>query len=120
MDKLKKNNARFCAKYVKYIGEGFTKRRFRGEVLKINGEEFAFGIHHSNDFEVGDMVYLAKRIPTVKGKPQKWEVHQITLPEEYWHYEYWEKKTPKEKRIHAPKPRPVTWFGNNRFIVTKL
>ncbi len=120
MDKLKKNDARFCAKYIKFVGVGFIKRNLRGENLKINGEEFAFGCHNSRDLEVGDMVYLAKRIPTFKSQPERWEVHLITLAEDYWHYEYWEKKTPKEKRIYARKPYPVTWFGNNRFIVKKV
>lgn len=120
MDKLKKNHARFCAKYVRFVGVGFTKRRFRGENLTIGSEEFCFNYPSLNDVNVGDVVYLAKRVPTVRGQPQKWEVHQITVPESYWWYEHCEDRTPKEKRVNPYKPYAVTWFGSNRFIVQKL
>jgi hypothetical protein len=119
MDKLEKNHARFCAKYVKFVGVAFNNRKTR-EILTINGEAFAFKYPSSNDFKVGDVVYLAKRIPTVKGQPQKWEVHQIVLPELYWWYEYNERRTPKEKRVKPYEPMANYWFGRNRFIVTKL
>ena len=120
MDKLKKNHARFCAKYVGFVGVGFTNRKNFAETLKINGEEFAFKYPSLDDFKVGDVVYLAKRVPTVRGQPQKWEVHQVTVPESYWWYEHCEDRTPKEKRVKPYVPYANAWFGNNQFIVRKL
>jgi hypothetical protein len=123
MDKLVKNHARFCAKYVKYVGVGYTKRKTQFQGLVVNGEKFEFIQYTAKDLEIGDVVYIAKRVPTHKSQDYQWEIHQIKLAEAYWHYDFYERhhgKTAKERRITPYKPYVQTWFGSNTLLIAKL
>lgn len=119
MEKLKRNHARFCAKYVKFFGVGYSQRNMGCQSLIVNGKKFGCRLKHG-DFKVGDVVYIAKRIPTLRSQESKWEIHQIELPEAYWWYENYEAYSPKEKRTNPYNPHPETWFGPQSYIVEKL
>lgn len=120
MEKLDKTNARFCAKYVKFVGVAYTKRGNCGIGMVVDGIKFGFDYSSSRDFQVGEKVYIAKRIPTQRHEDQKWEIHQIELPEVYWNYEYFMTRPNKQQRAFPYTPMAQTWFGSNTRIVKKI
>jgi hypothetical protein len=70
----------------------------------------------SRSYEPGDVVYLMRRIPTFHGYDQQWAVHELVLPEEYWTYCAWARRTPKEQRMHPYVARAQTYFRGAVFI----
>ena len=102
---LSKNDPRFCAKFIKCIGVfqelPFNKFQFENTLYSISNKP-------SRDYEIGDHILLGKKIPQPNSG---WIVYEIAIPEHYWTYEYFEKLSPKEKRIKQYNPRPKTWFN---------
>ena len=92
MEKLTENDPRFCAKYVKNIGIAKEKKLGFYHVFEINGKLYVRA--HNLDVNVGDKVWIAKKIKTPN---KEWNVHEIVIPEDYWHYEFHAIELPRPK-----------------------
>lgn len=115
---VSKNDPRFCAQYLGYLGEAVVPRSVGLAQAQLKVGALALAFVGGRDFSVRDEVYLAKRVPTPRGEPQRWRVHCIRLAQAYWHYEQLEHLTPKEQRKTTPYPQ--TWFGTDSRIVTPV
>ena len=100
---VSQNDPRFCAQYITYMGEavvppsvGFAQAR-----LQVGAVTLAFVVGR-RDYAVRDEVYLAKRVPTPRGAPQRWRVHCIRLAQAYWHFEQLQHLSVKEQRKTTP------------------
>ena len=116
---LPRTHPRFCAQYVGFVGYAEQPRTRQYGNLKIEGQPlpFSFRLGNSSDLNPGDVVYLVKLIATHRSQPYRWAVHKIRLAEDYWTYQYWARKTPKERRVWPFKARAQTWFGNGNYLV---
>ncbi len=124
---LPRNHPRFCAKYRRYVGEfTFIERwpQTLPTVIDCGGMKFAaVGPAHGQhevSFEVGQRVYLARRIPTMRSQPRRWQLHEIELPEQYLNYVFWARRTLKERRQLPYEARPQTWFGLHVRLFARL
>ena len=122
MEILKKNHPRFCAHYVAFVGQTSSPRKTKYSELQCGADKFKFAQYStkSGDLQPGDIVYVAKLKPTYQGEPCLWEIHKITVPEVYWHYESWANRTPKEQRTRPYLPYAQTWFGHGTYLVAKI
>jgi len=112
MEKSSTNHPRFCAKYVKPIGVAKETKVGWTRVFEMNGKFYIISRH--NDYKIGQKVWIAKKNPT---PGQTWNVHEITIPEHYWNYEYHHELTAKEQRTTPYEPRPRYWFGTQCYII---
>ena len=114
-EKLIANHARFCAKYVRFFGFATTKRQgFYQSILKVDNQNAFEFIHSKETFEVGEKVYIAKRVPSHHGELQTWSIHEIILPETYWNYSYhFDQKTKYT-------PHVQTHFKRDTFVVLRV
>ena len=115
MEKLTENNPRFCAKYVKNIGIAKEKKLGFYHVFELNGKLYVRA--HNLDVNVGDKVWIAKKIKTPN---KEWSVHEIIVPEDYWYYKFHANKTAKEQRQTTYVAKAKTWFGNQRYIIQEV
>ena len=115
MEKLTENHPRFCAKYVKNIGVAKEKKLGFYHVFDLNGKLYVRA--HNLDVNVGDKVWIAKKIKTPN---KEWSVHEIIVPEDYWYYKFHANKTAKEQRQTTYVAKAKTWFGNQRYIIQEV
>lgn len=113
MEKLNKNHPRFCSQYVKQVGVAKEERIGWCRALKFEGKLFIYQ-HVTTKHNVGDIVFIAKRIP-LPGR--KWTIHQVKLGEHYWHYQHFMNRTAKEQRTIPYEPQAQGWWNRNTFII---
>lgn len=121
MELLSKNHPRFCCQYIRLVGEFEMPncRQYWSDIV-IGKEVFKFSHFTRNDFKVGDEVYIAKFIPTLRHEKCRVRVHCIRLAEDYWHYCYYHKNdNAKYFRTHKYNPVPDTNFNRRTYIIVK-
>lgn len=116
MEKLNKNNPRFCAQYVEEVGIAKEQKIGWCRAFKIEGKFFIYQ-RINQDHKVGDIVFIAKKIP-LPGR--EWKIHKVKLGEEYWGYEYFMGKTAKDQRIAPYTPRTQSWFHGSTMVVEEV
>jgi hypothetical protein len=118
---LRKNHPRFCSKYVRFIGLAETPRKQRPSLSSLNiGNQSFSRVWGSSDLNVGDRVFIAKEVPTLRGRARIWAVHEIILPEAYWRYESYEKDVASgriNRRKNPYVPYVETRLGHCTYIV---
>lgn len=115
MDLLPKGHPRFCAKYVAFVEIVESPQKGAGRTLRGINMEYILS-RSSSGLKVGDIVFIAKRMPTLRSQPQKWAIHKIVLAEAYWMHQHNVKLTPKEQRVRGYSSYPETHFGHNTYL----
>ncbi len=113
METVTKNHPRFCAQYRGFIGCAVAHRFGWLQYFEIDGMYYVreYGVQ---DYQVGDTIYVAKKIPL---PGHHWNIHAMTVPETFWNYESYQKRTPKQQREQPYEPYPQTWFNHGRVVV---
>lgn len=116
MEKLNKNNPRFCAKYIKKIGLAKEQKNGWYRVIKCDSKYFLYqGLE--KQYSIGDNVVIAKRVPL---PGSQWTIHEVKLCEEYWYYESFMNRSAKDQRKTIYEPKARTWFDCNTYIVQEV
>ncbi len=100
MQKLDKNHPRFCARYIRFIGETSVHRIGGIVYCEFNGRYYANV--DLQDLKVGDVVYNAKK---VKLPGNTWQLHEIIAPEDYWTHEWFCNRPAQYQKTHRYEPR---------------
>ncbi len=111
MDKLSRNHPRFCARYRRFVGEVESPGKYFPPQVSVHGERFSL-TQGRVEYEPGEAVYVARRVPVLRGQPSRWQIHLIELPEAYWYYESWYRSQEQGRRVGPYKAYAQTWFGS--------
>lgn len=115
------NKEMTVAKYVKKVTMLSAPRKTKFQPsTSVEGFNFDFKRIDTRDLKVGDVVFIAKLVPTLKSEPFLWSIHQIKLPVSRYYFDrYTNETSSKAKRLLLADVlnHPQTWFGYGTYIV---
>lgn len=103
-----KNHPDFCAKYVRHVGTAKCIVVGWTNVYQLNDKYFIRWDSSAPVLKVGQKVWVAKK---VKLPNDQWEVHEVELPECYWGYSLYMKRSVEQQRMM--KYEPQVGMGRN-------
>jgi hypothetical protein len=122
---MKKEDTLF--KYVQKIGVAHfdnEKDFYNRTLICDNGLKYRLSIKNQDTIKVGQNVFLAKPIPTLKNYPKQFEIHEVILPPSSFYFDILKNaKNEKERRMiiqKAYQDRTGHYFpsrGNKSFLV---